>query len=140
MKSLKDQIISILADPIINNPESEEDPAEMIYGLSKTARWEEFLAICEEILLDDANPRFWTNIASVLFRATSDRKDFSSVGIDRVIALLYYRHMDEYGIEDGNLIWSIVHVLKNVGYNSDYEPFKDERVWIELQKLIHHHY
>jgi hypothetical protein len=135
LKSLKEQVISILTDPVINNPESEEDPAELIYKLAKTARWDEFLAICEEILLNDDNPSFWTQIALVLFRATGDRKDFSSLGIDRVIALLYYRHMDEHGIEDGNLIWSITLVLKNENYDSDYEPFKDEGVWSELQEL-----
>jgi hypothetical protein len=137
MRSLKETIISILTDPIINNPESEEDPAEIIYELSKTIRWEEFLVICEEILLADNNPSFWTQIALVFFRATNDRKDFSSLGIDRVIALLYFRHMDESGIADGNLIWSIVHSLKGVSYDSDYDPFKDVGVWIELQKLQH---
>jgi hypothetical protein len=135
MRSLKEKIESILTDPIINDPESEEDPAEMIYDLSKTVRWEEFLAICEEILLADSNPSFWTQIALVFFRATSDGKDFSSLGVDRVIALLYFRHMDEFGIADENLIWSIVHSLRGVSYDSGYDPFKDERVWAELQKL-----
>jgi hypothetical protein len=35
---------------------------------------------------------------------------------------------------DENLVWSITHILKNVGYLSDYEPLRDPAIQAEMAR------
>jgi len=130
--AIREEIISIVVDPSLDDESIELSKAELIEGLIDKNSWSEICSILLQILQDDLYAAHWRTVAEVLWGAVLDQRDLPA---DRVIALLYNRLPASSSDDDDNLVWSITHRLKRVGYLSDYDPLQDPNIQKELSAL-----
>ena len=129
-----DRVQVILADPAFDDPANDESRADAIFALTGAYGWDAVLDTILSVLADDDRPQHWTDAIIVLW-----------FGIDRpmpatrVIALLQLRLLADLPPEnelDENLVWSITHTLKGVGYLSDYDPGSDPEILAEMARHL----
>lgn len=130
--SICEQIISILNDPSLDNDSEELSKAETIETLIDKHGWAEIQFCLLQILHDEPSHSYWRTVAEVIYGAVLDERDLPA---DKIIALLYYRLPSKASDEDENLVWSITHKLKKVGYLSEYDPLNDPNVQREMANL-----
>ena len=109
---------------------SKADKCEEIESFIENYSWEVIQSALVEMLKDIKLDTYdYDVIAQVFWGAVLDKR---IIDTNKVIALLYLRLPAGSDLE--NLIWSITHRLKGVGYLSDYEPLEDPDIIKEMNK------
>lgn len=132
---LQQKVLTILADPKFHDESTEDVISEEIAGLAATVGWSPVFRIFVDILLDVALIQYWYDVVACLFCCDCHQHDLPCDS-NYLIALLYdclrvspALGQSEFNHDDAdNLVWSIVHQLKGVGYLADYEPQSDPDV------------
>lgn len=132
---LQPQIIKILANPKFQDEATEDDISEEIAVLAVEVGWKPIFCVFVDVLLDLSLRQYWYDVVACLFCCDCHQRDLPC-DPNYLIALLYdclrispdlgrhgLNHDDVY-----NLVWSIVHQLKRVGYLADYAPQFDPSV------------
>jgi hypothetical protein len=115
----------------LENATFEEDPSQSLLHLLEENGWDQNLPILLELLNNKNQMKNWPQIIITLWYGIGKRYLFP---IDYTIAVLYHC-LDISEELDENLIWSITRNLKNISYESDYDPYQDENVQKIMQKL-----
>jgi len=129
---VSNRVRAILADPAYDDVECDETRSDAILALCDTQGWDAVLEALLCVLRDDNAQRHWREVSIVLFAALP-----RPMPVDQVIGLLYRRLIEDVPADcevDENLVWSITHVLKNVGYLSEYEPLQDPAIQAEMAR------
>lgn len=133
--NIEQEIKKILSDSEIdNNEKSDNTRCDLIEALIPKYSWNIIQEKLITILLDDEQSiDSWTVVAEVIWGALLDKRQIKK---NKIIALLYYRlNRNPDQPYSNNLLWSITSKLKNTGYLSDYNPWKDQEVIEEIKKL-----
>ena len=135
---IKSQIYNIFANDALAADDGESSKCEEIENLISVYGWD-FVQTTLLQMLD--NPQLdvseYDVIAQVFWGAVLDKRDIDK---NKTIALLYKRLPpvsevgESYCEHLDNLIWSITHRLKSVGYLSEYDPLKDPDILEEMSK------
>ena len=118
------------------NEDEAFDLLEELRRLAGSVGWEPLLADAFAILNSQAQKGFWYQAILVFFWSLSSQPTLPCT-LEECIARLYVcleqsPELDEHDSE--NLIWSIVHHLKGISYLSDWDPYKDPRVWKHMER------
>ena len=114
----------------------EDDPFELdeeVYQLAERIGWTSVFDEAVELLKDCEKKDKWYLSASVFCWAADDKIQIP-FDWQFIVALLYgcleiYPNFGEQDPGDGeNLAWSTAHVLKGVGYLSEWDPMKDPEI------------
>ena len=122
----KNQIIKILS-----SEDDDSDNSQILLEYLEKGNWDENYSLLFDMLKKSDFSKFWNQIIITLWYAQGKNK---ILPVEDTIALLNYclERSDEV---DGNLVWSITRNLKKMAYDSDYDPYQDERVWKILHEL-----
>lgn len=127
--NLNDKIKKIILDAA----ESDYDEAGLEKYVSKVAQsgdWEEIRKAILSILYDKDNSLWNETVLLIYYLVNRDYK-FDET---ETIALLY----DCLSLSDdidSNIVWSIVRIIKSEPYLSDYDPYNDEIIFKEMEKI-----
>lgn len=132
---LQPQILKILADPKFQDEATEDVISEEIIAFAETVSWNPIVRVLITILLDVSLMHYWYDVVACLFCCDCHQRDLPCDS-NYLIALLYdclriSPVLGQSGLDQDNvynLVWSIVHQLKGVGYLADYEPQADPEV------------
>ncbi len=132
---LQQKILKILADPKFQDESTEDEISEEIAVLAEEVGWNPVFRVFINILLDLSLMHYWYDVVACLFCCDCHKRDLPC-NSNYLIALLYDRlrvssNLGRSGLNHDdvdNLVWSIVHQLKGVGYLADYEPQSDPDV------------
>lgn len=112
-----------------------DDVDKAIHTLAAEFDWKHVTSGLIRILEQESLQRHWYDAAAAIFWLQGDGHLKLQCEPSYLIALLYdclQRGRSLGGREEEgeceNLVWSIVHVLKGVGYLSEYDPRKDPEV------------
>ena len=122
---------------------SEEDSFELddeVTYLAQRIGWHQVFNDAVEVLLNCDKKDVWYTSASVIAWAIQDEEAIP-FSWQKVVGLLYgclthHPQLGVNGVADGeNLVWSIAHELKGIGYLSEWEPLNDPEIVSELNRL-----
>jgi len=135
VQSVPQQLLGLLSDPRFGDESSDDDLNDAVSCLAEDVGWQPVLNAMLDILRDNSRASHWYDIVACLFGCDCHKLPLPC---DRsyLTALLNdcLRIRPDLGIEGRdvddteNLVWSIVHNLKGVGYTSDYDPRADAEV------------
>lgn len=126
---LNDKIKKIISDAA----ESDYDEAGLEKYVSKVAQsgdWEEIRKAILSILYDK-DKSLWNETVLLIYYLVNRDYKFDET---ETIALLY----DCLSLSDdidSNIVWSIARIIKSEPYLSDYDPYNDEIIFNEMEKI-----
>jgi len=135
VQTVNHQLLALLSDPRFNDDSVDDDLNVAVASLASEVGWQPVLNAMLEILRDSSLTNHWYDVVACLFGCDCHTLPLPC---DRpyLTALLYdcLRIRPDLGVDGrdpgdtDNLVWSIVHNLKGVGYMSDYDPKADPEV------------
>jgi hypothetical protein len=133
--SVATQIQQMLDDDRFRDESTDCDLSDAITDLAHDVGWKAVYAEMLDVLRDESQSQRWYDVIACLFGTDCHDRDLPCEP-DYLIALLYdcLRLHPDLGVlgsapeATGNLVWSITHNLKRVGYLSKYDPEKDPSV------------
>ncbi len=125
----------ILADPRFRDDSTDDCVADAIKGLASDVGWHVVDSELLDILRDTTSAANWYDVIACLFGTDCHERGLPCDN-SYLIALLYdclrlgpdLGASELFGETAENLIWSIVHRLRGVGYLSTYDPMTDPDV------------
>lgn len=129
------QIQQMLADNRFRDESPDCDLSDAITDLAQDNGWGAVYTELLDVLLDESQAGHWYDVIACLFGTDCHERQLPCEPA-YLIALLYdcLRLHPDLGVpgvdleETDNLVWSITHNLKSVGYLSDYDPENDPDV------------
>ena len=126
---IAEKIRSIIAE--INKVDlSEEETQSVMNRMLSLGEWEEVRNGLLNILYENDQSLWDETICYIYFFQGRGYKYEAS----KTIAILY-NCLSLSEELDGNLIWTITKDIKSISYLSDYEPYQDEEVLNEMDKI-----
>lgn len=112
---------------------------EAVGEWAQRSGWSEPLAEAMAILAQSQLRAFWHQAMCVVFWAQPAGKSEAvrlPPGVEAMdcVARLYLCLEREPSLDD-NLVWSIAHTLKGVGYLSDWDPLQDRDVTLRMAQM-----
>ena len=130
--SLSEAISAILADIPLDDDLDPRDSSrgEELAKLVHAHGWQALELEMLDVLLNSSNLDHWNVAAGFFWGTVLDQRPDPA---DRKIAHLCYRFPPS-----DNLVWSIIVKLKELPYDSDYDPLRDPAVAAELRAVEVH--
>ena len=135
VQTVSQRLSALLSDPRFHEESADDDLSDAVSLLAADAGWPPVLTAMVDILRDNNLAAHWYDVVACLFCCDCHKRPLPC---DRsyLTALLYdcLRIRPDLGVDGRdpddteNLVWSIVHNLKGVGYGSDYDPKADADV------------
>lgn len=121
--------------------ESEDDDFDLLESLSASATedgWNRRLQESVELLESQDQTKRWGRAIAVCYWAIT-RVDMENLDKMGLVARLYWNLMhlpdSESGDDLDNLVWSIAKELKDVSYESEWDPMRDPEVQARMATM-----
>ena len=138
---VKQRVLDLLSDPRFYDESTEDELSDALLKYADEVGWIPIAGALIAVLEDLNLQHQWHAAVCALFRCDCQQRAFPCER-SYVIALLYdcLQRCPNLGVEGldfdyvDNLVWSIVHQLKGVGYLDPYDPQLDPQV--VKQKIV----
>lgn len=127
--SSTDKIRSILLQNI-HSDLNEDEKESLLHSIICLDEWENIKKTLLA-LLQDNDPTLWNETITFIYFFQNMGYEFEA---KETIPLLY-NCLSLSNDLDENLIWTITRTIKSLPYSSDYDPYNDDEMYKEIEKI-----